>query len=333
MHDSCKRACSVCEDDGVASMLETQMASFKYPSAGDSIVDYMNPKLFEDPETVNGIKNRLRAGDAVVIKNAFKMEYAEAMHRELTNAPDAFELFEYHDNDDTFSCHNHNIYEQERYVPLMNATIDLFNSAATKSFAKELSGRRCGGETQPAASHYKPGDHSLPHTDHYATRSVAYVWHLTKNWKTGYGGHLYWCQEHAGKAFLDASFNTLVLFSVTPLSHHMVTTVNDLAGEEKRLTINSWWYDPWMPSFHANVEEFVEGYPNFEDYFSEDDSRIMELTYDQKVEMDELAQSCEEGTQPESVSSERCEKLQSFVDRASKVFSPTDYEDVIIVEL
>ena len=183
MLQNCQHACSLCDDDEVMTAVRRH-ANFTPPKPGDDIRDFLNPKLFENPETIDKIKAKLRAGKAVVIRNAFKLEYAEAIYQELISAENAFELHEYHDDDDNFACHHHNIYDRSKYTPLMDATINLFNSSATKAFVSDLSGRRCGGETWPSASWYKPGDHSLPHTDYHAGRTVAYVWHLTKNWKT-----------------------------------------------------------------------------------------------------------------------------------------------------
>lgn len=156
---------------------------FTVPTSGDSITSFLNPLLFQDPETIHNIKLQLRAGKPVIIENAFLPEYAEAMYQDLSSAEEAFELFEYSHEDDDFSCLHYNIYDLQKYTPLMNATLELLNSSATKEFASELSGRRCGGETWPAASWYKPGSHSLPHSDWADRRTVAYIWHLTKDWK------------------------------------------------------------------------------------------------------------------------------------------------------
>lgn len=158
-------------------------STFTFPTSGDSIISFLNPNIFHNPETIHNIKLHLRAGKPVIIPNAFKPEYAEAMYQDLSAAEDAFELFEYSHEDDDFSCLHYNIYDLSKYTQLMNATLELFNSPATKEFASELSGRRCGGDTWPAASWYKPGSHSLPHSDWADRRTVAYVWHLTKDWK------------------------------------------------------------------------------------------------------------------------------------------------------
>uniref|UniRef100_A0A7S2LS65 Prolyl 3,4-dihydroxylase TPA1/OFD1 N-terminal domain-containing protein n=1 Tax=Skeletonema marinoi TaxID=267567 RepID=A0A7S2LS65_9STRA len=279
---------------------------FTYPKVGDSITSFLNPNLFQDPETIHNIKQQLRAGKPVMIHNAFQPEYAEAMYQDLSSAEGAFELHEYAHEQDDFSCYHYNIYDLQKYTPLMNATLELFNSTATKEFASELSGRRCGGQTWPAASWYKPGSHSLPHSDWADQRTVAYVWHLTKGWKHGWGGHLYWMSE-TSFPFVPPSFNTLVLFSVNTRTQHMVTSVNHLAGDVKRLTINGWWEDNgWLPSFEDDLAQFAEGYDDWLDYFLEDSARLLEFTADQSFRLGQLQAECAAGGYYDEI---RCNKL------------------------
>jgi len=94
----------------------------------------------------------------------------------------------------------------------------------------------------------------LPHTDWVGQRTVAYVWHLSKNWKPEWGGALYWAQNDHAVATFPASFNTLVLFSVTTRSAHFVTTVSP-NHKGKRLTFNGWWQSGWIPQLEDDLEE------------------------------------------------------------------------------
>ena len=105
-----------------------------------------------------------------------------------------------------------------------------------------LSGRLCLGPAEVSASWYIAGDHSLPHNDAVTSgghfiRQVAYVWHLAKDWRSEWGGALYWCSK---ASYLPAAFNTLYLFNVGPESTHFVTHVSPYA-QGKRLAINGWW--------------------------------------------------------------------------------------------
>ena len=88
----------------------------------------------------------------------------------------------------------------------MNATIprcsNVFGSATTKAWATRLSGRSCVGPTEFTASWYLPGDHALPHSDEGPSaennnRQVAFVWHLAKDWRSEWGGALFWCRPSA----------------------------------------------------------------------------------------------------------------------------------------
>jgi len=180
-----------------------------------SIQDVLNPR-YKDPEVLSDIRARLKAGQVVILKDAFLPEIAEAMHSELEST----DMWDH--NEDYFADGYHfkhqNIYDKSDFPPICtDMSKNIFESTATKEFMTELSGRDCRGENPGGApSYYGPGDHSLPHTDHIGQRSVAYVWHLSKNWKPEWGGALYWAQEPLANAFHHASFNSLCLFSVTP---------------------------------------------------------------------------------------------------------------------
>ena len=99
--------------------------------------------------------------------------------------------------------HRHrNVYDRGSWSARLNSTLEMFASEASKAFMERLTGRSCSGETVGAPSWYQEGDHSLPHTDWVGQRTVAYVWHLSKNWKPEWGGALYWAQnDHAVATF------------------------------------------------------------------------------------------------------------------------------------
>ena len=63
------------------------------------------------------------------------------------------------------------------------------------------------------------------------------MWHLAKDWRSEWGGALFWC---AKGCYLPPLFNTLWLFNVVPESTHFVTHVSPYA-RGKRLAINGWW--------------------------------------------------------------------------------------------
>jgi hypothetical protein len=148
-----------------------------------SIHQYLNPKLLEDPSTLEKVGERLRAGELVIIRDAFRPEFAEAMHYDLSTNED-WGLFQVHSSDG-FHYHHHNIYDAEDYSELMNTTYKMFDHPDTKAWAEGLTGKDCSGEVTGSPSYYMPGDYSMPHTDFKGERTVAYVWHLSKNWRPG----------------------------------------------------------------------------------------------------------------------------------------------------
>lgn len=77
---------------------------------------------------------------------------------------------------------------------------------------------------------------------------------MPQDWIAEWGGALYWIPENHEYAYVQASFNTLNLFSVTWNSAHFVTTVSNIA-EGKRLTYNGWWDSSLQPSLDHPLEE------------------------------------------------------------------------------
>eukprot|EP00900_Chrysochromulina_parva_P011238 jgi/Chrpa1/20114/Chrysochromulina_OHIO_Genome00024643-RA len=210
---------------------------------------YLNPAHFADPATMEDITRRLQAGDLVVIKDAFRPEFAEMVFTELSASSVAWELNEAYFPDGYAHLHN-NVYERSSWSARLNSTLDMFAAKASRAFISKLTGRDCTGDTTGAPSWYDTGHHSLPHTDWVGQRTVAYVWHLSKNWKPEWGGvsatGLYWAQHDHAVATYPASFNSLVLFIVTTTSAHFVTTVSP-HHTGKRLTFNGWYQSAWLP--------------------------------------------------------------------------------------
>jgi hypothetical protein len=160
--------------------------------AHETLLDYLNPKLF-DPATMHVIRAKIRSKGVAVIRNAFRPEFAEAVYQELVDAT-AREDFAEHVTrgvDFSFACHIHNIWSPEDFTPLMHAMNEMMNAHASKELMTELTGRKCGGGTLPSAARFLPGDHSFPHSDYQGGRTVAWVWHLTKNWQSGWGGECF----------------------------------------------------------------------------------------------------------------------------------------------
>jgi len=78
---------------------------------GMSIVNFLNPALFEDPETLDDVGRRLRAGEVVVLKDAFRPEFAEATYRELKSKTLPWVINEAYHDDGYANCHL-NVYDR-----------------------------------------------------------------------------------------------------------------------------------------------------------------------------------------------------------------------------
>ena len=206
-----------------------------------SIDAYLNPRLL-DPALLARVGSALRAGGLVVIRDAFQPVFAQRMHAAL----DGCMAWKVHEKfDEHFHYHHHNLYDLEDFPEDLRWCRQVFDSPSTRQFAERISGRACPGNLAFSASWYLPGDHSLPHTDAIAhaaehNRQVAFVWHLSRDWRSEWGGALFWCPT---SLYIAPEFNTLVLFNVGPDTHHFVTTVSPYA-QGKRLTINGWWTGP-----------------------------------------------------------------------------------------
>ena len=136
--------------------------------------------------------------------------------------------------------------------------------------------------------------------------------------------------EHASNAFLAASFNTLVLFSVTPLSHHMVTSVTPLAEGHHRLTINGWFEDNWIPSWQEDDWEY--------DYETEEE--MLHITDSQYIRLQDMTAQCLDGElqlpPDEDIdlgdALERCEAITELTRNVIQLFDP-EHQEVQFVKL
>ena len=212
-----------------------------------SIEAHLSPALRGPGSALTAAIPRLAAGELIVIRDAFEPDFAERMYRSLDGCT-TWRPYEGYEED--FSYHHHNLYHSEEYPPDLAWCSKIFCSSSTQEWARRLSGRSCVGPAQFSASWYLPGDYSLPHNDiaesgesfdrKVFNRQVAYVWHLAKDWRSEWGGALYWC---AKAYYLPPVFNTLLLFNVGTESNHFVTHVSPYA-QGKRFAINGWWTGP-----------------------------------------------------------------------------------------
>lgn len=131
---------------------------------GLSIKNYLNPKLFEDPSTLVDIKKKIEGNGVIIIRDALDPVLAEVTHREIRSSSAPWDLNEAY-FPDGYAYKHGNIWNHNKFTTQMNKTFSIFDNDETKKFMSDLTGRDCGGVCTGSPSYYRPGDHSLPHTD------------------------------------------------------------------------------------------------------------------------------------------------------------------------
>lgn len=204
-------------------------------SPGEQSIDgVLRPGLLDQPR----LRESLAAGGGdrmCVIRNAFRPEFAEAVAAALEAERGWHPYQDY--SQPFFHYTHHNVYDESLLSGELRRCFDIFDSPLTKARMGELYKVDCDGGVKFGASLYLPGDYSLPHTDGLEHRTLAFVWHLTRDWKASWGGHLYWTPT---QTFVRPTFNTLILFAVSDRTWHFVCPVSPYA-RSRRLTVNGWW--------------------------------------------------------------------------------------------
>jgi hypothetical protein len=204
------------------------------PEAGISLRSMLRQDIFADDSAVADISAALRAGRLVVVPDALPAEFADRVYASL-DASVAWKPFDGYGAN--FHYRHHNLYDYEDYPDALKECASVIGSGKTQEFMASLTGQPCDGAANCSASWYQAGDHSLPHQDLISDRTVAYVWHLTKNWESSWGGHFVWCPTGA---LMKPAFNVFTLFVVNRLSLHFVSAVASRAIG-KRLAVNGWF--------------------------------------------------------------------------------------------
>jgi len=90
------------------------------------------------------ISNRLKSGDVVVLRDAFRPAFAEMVYSELQAKNVAWELNEAYFEDGYHHKH-HNVYDQGMWSARLNSTLGIFSHPDSTALMAELSGRDCTG--------------------------------------------------------------------------------------------------------------------------------------------------------------------------------------------
>jgi len=204
---------------------------------GPDLRSYLARQGLDDSVLLDKLSRAMRGGHAIVIPDALPIDLAERVHDELDRS-NRWSLAE--GGHDFFHYRNSFIDKLDAVDGALAECSRLFKSSATRRFISELSGQDCTGGAHAAAAWYRPGEYALPHDDSIAnaSRSVAYIWYLTKDWRREWGGALFWCPTGQ---YVCPGFNVLVMFNVTHLNMHLVCPVAPTATA-KRLTVNGFWH-------------------------------------------------------------------------------------------
>lgn len=196
---------------------------------------FLNPGIFSDPARIDKLRTWLRQGRAIIIPDALPRDFAEDVHRDLSQSTRWTVVEGGHD---FFHFRTSVISDIEGQTPALTECSRFFRSTATRRFIADLTGKDCSGRPHVTAGWYRPGEYALPHDDTGTKgRSVAYVWYLTKDWRQEWGGAFFWCPTGQ---YLLPRFNTLMIFNVMPSNVHLVCPVAPIATS-KRITINGFW--------------------------------------------------------------------------------------------
>jgi hypothetical protein len=194
----------------------------------------LNAATFRDVRLLPTIGREIENGRAVVIPQAFEPDLARRVHAALEQST-SWKPYEGHKP--FFHFRHHNLYGLSNLPPEVRECARVLGGTPAKLLLSVLTGADCRGPLSIGASMYLPGDYSLPHNDVTDTRSVAYVWYLTKDWSPEWGGQFVWCPTGA---IVNPSFNTLIAFKVSSISLHFVAPVSHRACG-RRLSVNGWW--------------------------------------------------------------------------------------------
>jgi hypothetical protein len=126
--------------------------TFKITS-DSSLLDYLDPVLLEDDETLAAMRKSVRNGQLVVIRDAFIPEFAEHVWKQLDRddldwtRQDCIPTPQLVPGDVTY----HHMPDLRRYSTEILEVMDMLNNTKTKDFMEEISGRDSSGPTRDIA--------------------------------------------------------------------------------------------------------------------------------------------------------------------------------------
>lgn len=235
-----------CQEKPLVNLALTPPERTRSPTA---IQRYLNPELFAG-EYLNEVGAKLRDGEIVAIQDAFQEDFADKVHDLLKRESDWALLEKATKGGFLARTHIPRAFSRAwiHRKPVFAKLEKIFKDPETMEFMETLSSRDCQGDVAVQPTSYDPGDYLGPHHDHGGQRTVAYAWHLARDWLPEWGGALHWAHAKTHiHGFNHPTYNTLYLFNVRANSVHSVTPVSPHAPPRTRLCVSGWWHSNWLP--------------------------------------------------------------------------------------
>ena len=229
---------------------------------------------------VSALKMQWKKNKAVNIPNLFPELQANTLHQYYYNQPDDWwDLIYYPDPDFDYAqaaidnpeyyhmyktktgdpsiprrlehCHEVNRNGDFSYIyrrtgdlsTQKHSYLELFESQRFRDYLSEITGHQnlIFAENYTFVSNYESGHYNGPHTDG-ANGRIAFVFHMSKNWKPQYGGlflRMDWDWQTVNKT-ISPPFNTLSIFDVSNGAPHLVTEIAQ-GVNNKRISYTGWY--------------------------------------------------------------------------------------------
>lgn len=197
---------------------------------------WINPEIIEHLKYLKKSFVSAQPFPHITLKGFLLEEKAEALARELMK-----EQFSEKDADLFHFFQTNDLTESKNKV--IREFAALVESKEFAEFMRELTGLKVkAGALDLAGSCYKSGDYLLCHDDQVEDRKIAYVLYLSKGFTEKDGARFVLFGNKNGKPTNEVqkivpSWNSLMLFEVSPLSFHMV---EENLSKKDRYAIGGW---------------------------------------------------------------------------------------------
>ncbi|XP_060693815.1 prolyl 3-hydroxylase OGFOD1 isoform X1 [Hemiscyllium ocellatum] len=135
-----------------------------------------------------------------------------------------------------------------------------------RTWLSDIIGIKLENTVDLSCAKYEYTDVLLCHDDELEGRRIAFILYLVPEWGKCDGGNLdlYGADDHYQPQqivkSLTPSWNTLVFFEVSPVSHHQVSEV--LSEEKCRLSVSGWFHGPSLERPARYIEPLSHRYPH-----------------------------------------------------------------------